>query len=245
MKIGYQGSFGAYSEQAALRFAPKEKTTLVQFKNFSSVVNMLIKGEIDFGVLPVENALSGSIIENYNLLIDKKLFIAKEVILPIHHNLLGLPYSKIEDIKLVYSHPQALLQCQKFITKYKLETKVFYDTAASAKKIKQTKDKSKAAIASVEAAMIYRLKILKKDIEDNHNNFTRFWVVSTKMNTKGGKKATIIVKLHHKKGSLVDFLTTIKEAGLNLTKIETRPVIGSPWEYLFILDFGGDFKEPY
>src|SRR3990167_2578756 len=152
MKISYQGSFGAYSEQAALSFASEEKTTLVQCKDFSSVVHTLIKGKTNFGVLPVENALSGSINENYNLLISTNLFIAREIILPIHHNLLGLPYSKIEDVKLVYSHPQALLQCQKFITKYKLETKVFYDTAASAKKVKQTKDKSRAAIASSEAA---------------------------------------------------------------------------------------------
>lgn len=245
MKIGYQGSPGAYNEQAALRFAPKKEITLIRCQDFDSVADKLIKKEVDFGVLPIENALSGSIYENYNLLIGKELFINREIILPIHHNLLGLPDSTPEDIKLVYSHPQALLQCQKFISAHNLEAKIYYDTAASARKIKQDKEKAKAAIASSRAAKIYGLKVLKRNIEDNYNNFTRFWIVSTKINSKGGNKSTIIVKLPHKKGSLVDFLLVLKEAGLNLTKIESRPVVGRLWEYLFILDFEGEFKEPF
>lgn len=232
-KIAFLGLPGSFSFIAAQKYFGSK----VQFLGNNSVKEIIEKvenGECNFGILPIENSLTGSVYETYDLLNLSKLSITGEIILHIHHQLLG---KTAEKIKLCYSHPQALAQCRRFFSNNPdIQSVLTIDTSSAAKIITQFKRKDIAAIAGKMAAKIYGLKILKSDIEDNPHNFTRF-VVLAKIPSDKGNKISLLFSVDHKPGSLFFALAPYSSLGLNLTKIESRPVFGTPWEYVFFLDF--------
>lgn len=242
-KVAFQGERGAYSEEAALKFF-RNKTKTIPYKYFSDVFKAVEKGETDFGVIPIENSLEGTVGQNYDLLLKSNLKIGGEVILKIAHCLIANKEVSIESIRRVYSHPQALGQCREFLEKLRVEIIPFSDTAGSVKMVKEKKLKDAGAIANERAAKIYRMKILKKRIEKNHLNFTRFLIISKKEEKRTGKdKTSIVFSAKHTPGVLFKALECFAKRKINLTKIESRPIIGKPWEYNFYLDFEGHQDE--
>jgi len=243
-KIAYQGLQGAFSWLAGIKFFGK-KNKFISVDEFKKIFELVENKKADFGVVPIENTLVGSIYENYDHLNSYNVKIYGEIILKIEHNLLGiktdLPFSKrIKLIKKVFSHPKALEQCQKFFEKYTWIEKVSYkDTAGSAKYISEIKDESLGCIASKEAGKIYGLEVIKENIEDNKNNFTRFLIISKKenKNLKKINKGSLIFRLLHASGGLYKALKHFAENKINLTKIESRPIKDRPFEYVFYMDF--------
>ncbi len=256
MKIGYQGVSGAYSEMAAESFSKElsKNVDLVGCKDFESIFEGVESGGLDFGVIPVENSLAGSIHKNFDLLGKHDLKVVGEAYVHVNHQLLVLPETKNEDIKEVYSHWQALAQCEHNLKEYLPNAKIveYFDTAGSAEFVKKTNDKSKACIASVKAGNMHNLKVLKKDFQDDKNNYTRFLVISkespTTSNPSSGRrgivqndkyKTSIIFTGGNITGFLFKALACFSLRDINLTKIESRPVPKSPWKYYFYLDFEG------
>lgn len=243
IRIAFQGEIGAYSEEAAFKFFGKKIET-IPCKTFSDVFNLVEKGKANFGVIPIENSLEGSVGQNYDLLLKSKLKIYGEVILRIRHCLIGRKGAKLNSIKEVYSHPQALGQSRKFLEKLKVKLIPFYDTAGSVKMIKEKKLKNLAAVASERAASAYKMKILKRGIETNHKNFTRFFIISKNDRPPtGNDKTSIIFSIKHVPGALYKALGIFAVSDINLTKLESRPIIGKPWQYNFYLDFEGHRKD--
>ncbi len=249
-KIAYQGIPGAFSWLAGIKFFGK-RNKFISVNEFKKIFELVVNKKADYGVVPIENTLAGSIYENYDHLNIYDIKIYGEINLKIEHHLLGIksnfPFSKrIKLIKKVFSHPKALEQCQKFFEKYPWIEKVSYkDTAASARYVSELKDISLGSIASKEAAKIYGLEIIKKNIEDDKNNFTRFLIISRKENKslKRLNKGSLIFYLPHIPGSLYKSLKPFAENSINLTKIESRPIKGKPFEYVFYIDFVFSKKE--
>ncbi|VVB98330.1 Prephenate dehydratase [uncultured archaeon] len=237
---GFQGEHGAYSEVAALsydsRFIPMPCT------EFNEVFEGVKKGQLDFGLVPVENSLEGAIAQVNDLLIETDLKIAGEISIPIHHNLLALPGTDYRDIRAVYSHPQALAQCRGFISRNKLEPKPFYDTAGAAKMLSEERMKGAAVIASALCAELYNLEIIKENIEDHGSNSTRFLVLAKEAGREQGDKCSIIFSTKHEAGALFRILKVFADAGINLTRIESRR-IRDERKYAFLLDFQGSDKD--
>jgi len=244
IKIAFQGEIGAYSEEAAFKFF-KNKIETLSCQNLTDVFRIVEEKKVKFGIVPAENSLEGSIGQTYDLLLKSKLKIWGEIILRISHCLIVYPNIKLNQINKAYSHPQALGQCRKFLEKFNWEIIPTADTAGSVKMIKEKKLKNSAAIASARAAKIYQMKILKKGIETNSKNFTRFFIVSEKdwKNPTGNDKTSIIFATKHKPGALYKALSAFAINNINLTKLESRPIIGKPWQYNFYLDFEGNRKE--
>jgi prephenate dehydratase len=244
MKIAFQGEPGAYSEAAVLEHFGPEVNTL-PCESFDLVFDSVENGMVDFGMIPIENSLAGSIHRNYDLLLEHNLHIVGEHYLRIQHCLIGQPGSKIDDIRLVISHPQGLAQCDKNIKKYPMmKTEAVYDTAGAVKMLPE-RDKSTAAIASRRAAETYHMQILSEGFEDNKANYTRFLVISThEVFPKDEAKTSIAFSLNNQPGSLFKALSVFALRDLDLTKMESRPLIGTPWEYLFYIDFIGSIEEP-
>ncbi|MEK9130183.1 MAG: prephenate dehydratase [Patescibacteria group bacterium] len=243
LKIVFHGEFGAFAEEAAFEFLGNSIKTL-SCKGFANVFKTVKNNKADFGVIPIENSLEGSIGQNYDLLLKSNLQIFGEVFLKINHCLICSKESKIDIIEKIYSHPQALGQCRNFLEKYNWELIAMPDTAGSVKMIKEQKLKNAAAIASKRAAEIYGMKILKEKIESNSANFTRFFIISKNKNKIINKnKTSIVFSVKHTPGALFEILKIFAEQKINLTKIESRPIIGKPWEYNFYLDFIGHQKE--
>jgi len=192
----------------------------------------------------VENSIEGTIGQTYDLLFSTNLKIKGETILRINHCLIALPGTKIKSIKNVYSHPQALGQCRQFLEKLKCNLIPTYDTAGSVKMLKEQGLRDSGAIASERAAKIYGMKILAKGIETNKNNFTRFFIISIKDSKyTGNDKTSLMFSTKHVPGALFKCLEGFAKNKINLTKIESRPIIGKPWEYNFFLDFEGHRSE--
>ena len=243
IKVAFQGERGAYSEEAAFNFFGNNIET-IPCQTFSQVFKLVEKGSANQGIIPIENSLEGSVGQNYDLLLKSNLRISGETILRIKHCLLAPQKVKLNSIKKVYSHPQALGQCRGFLEKLKCELIPTYDTAGSLKMIKEKKLKNSAAIASERTAKLYQAKILKKGIESNHQNFTRFFIISKKDSQPTGRdKTSIIFTTKHLPGALYQVLGVFAVSNINLTKLESRPVIGKPWEYNFYLDFEGHRKD--
>ncbi len=239
LKVAFQGEKGAYSEEAIFQFFGNSVETL-PCKDLKETFKSVEERKADFAMVPVENSLEGSITQTYDLLLDSKLKVWGEINLKIIHCLIANPETKLKNVKRVYSHPQALGQCKYFLEKLKCELIPTYDTAGSVKMIKENKLLDSAAIASSRAAKIYGMKILLEGIEDNSNNFTRFFVLSQKDYEPTGKdKTSIIFSLKHKPGTLFSALKVFADKKINLTKIESRPTRQNPWEYNFYLDFEG------
>ena len=236
-KIASLGILGSFSFIAAQKYFGK-KVNLLGKHSIKNVFADLVQQKTDYGVVPVENSTTGSILETYDQLMENNLSICGEIRLKIHHNLLCLnKNTKIKNLKKCYSHPQAISQCETFFeTNPHIKPVLTSDTATAAQLLIKNKKINEAAIASRETAKIYGLKILKKNIEDNKNNFTRFVVIGTKKN-KSGDKASIVFSVKHIPGSLFSALRPYTNLGLNLTKIESRPLFGKIWEYIFFVDF--------
>ncbi len=242
MKVSFQGEPGAYSELAAIKYFGKSVET-VPCKTFSDVFKKVENGKTEFGIIPIENSLEGSVGQNYDLLLNSELKIVGEYVLKIVHCLIASPKTKLNDIRKVYSHPQALGQCRKFLEDKEFEQIPVYDTAGSVKILKESGSLDSAGIASEIAAKIYGMKILKKGIETSNNNYTRFFVISKESGkTKGGNKTSLIFSAKHEPGSLFKSLRRFADNKINITKIESRPIHGKVWEYNFYLDFEDNEK---
>jgi chorismate mutase/prephenate dehydratase len=243
VKVAFQGERGAYSETAVYKFFG-ESAEVKPCRDFKDVFEIVEKQETDFGVVPVENSIEGSVNQTYDLFLKHDLKVRGEVIVKIEHCLIANPNTKLEDIKVVYSHPQALAQCRTFLEKSGWELIPTYDTAGSVKILKEKGLKNGAAVASERAAELYEMKILARDIADNPENYTRFFVLAKEDSPKTGKdKTSIIFAATHKPGSLYNALGEFAKRGINLTKIESRPTKQTLWEYNFYLDFEGHRSE--
>jgi len=242
--VAFQGEPGAYSENAVYQFFGS-KVQAKPCRDFQDVFeNVKLKTTVA-GVVPVENSLEGSINQNYDLFFNYDLKVCGEVIVRIEHCLIVNPGTRMNQIKYVYSHPQALAQCRSYLEKTGWEIIPSYDTAGSVKIIKEEKLLSSAAIASQRAAELYGMQILAKDIADNKDNFTRFFVLSHEDSDPTGKdKTSIIFSAKHEPGSLYNALSEFAKRNINLTRIESRPTKKTAWEYNFYLDFEGHRTEP-
>ena len=238
MKVAYQGEPGAYSEEAGYGYF--NDPTMMSKKSFRDVFEAVSSGACQSGLIPIENSLAGSIHQNYDLLLQNNLYIVGEYLLRVHHCLIGMPGVKLSDIKQAISHPQALGQCAGYLNKNDIEPTPVYDTAGSVKMLKEKGERYTAAIASKIAAEIYDMEILEEGIEDNPENFTRFLEIRAKpVSAEGEVKTSIVFTLQNKPGSLFKALSVFALREIDLTKIESRPLPGKPWEYLFYIDFIG------
>jgi chorismate mutase/prephenate dehydratase len=198
----------------------------------------------NFGVVPAENSLEGSVNQTYDLLLDSTLKIYGEVKIRVDHCLLALPETRLENLQVAYSHPQALAQCSIFLESLHAETVPTYDTAGAAKMIKEKQLSHAASIASERAAQLYGLDILERNIADSPENFTRFFVIgSVNLPPTGKDKTSVVLGTKHTPGSLQKALSELSTRKINLTKIESRPIKGEPWEYHFFVDFEGHFLD--
>lgn len=244
-KIAYQGEPGAYSETAASKYFGDGNELLPQF-NFEGIFECVSKGTAQYGVVPIENSLFGSVMENYDLLNRYSLSITGELSLEINHFLMALKQYKTGELKKVYSHPQALGQCSDFLkTLSGIKIIPSYDTAGSAKMIAAEKEEFAAAIASKSAAGHYGLKIIKSNIQNDIKNFTRFLIVENKERIPEGQhcKTSICFELKSVPGSLVRALSAFAFRDINLTKIESRPIPARTFQYLFYTDVIGSLND--
>lgn len=242
MKIAFQGEPGAYSEQAVFDYFGAVAT--LPCESFDVVFEAVARGACDGGLIPIENSLAGSIYQNYDLLLRHDLHITGEYLLRVRHCLIALPGVNKADIKKVISHPQALGQCAAYLRGLGVKTESAYDTAGSAKILKESGVRDTAAIASRRAAEIYEMQLLEEGIEDNAENFTRFLVISrTAVEPQGEAKTSIVFTLKNRPGALFKALSVFALRDIDLTKIESRPLQGKPWEYLFYIDFIGSAHE--
>ncbi len=241
--VAFQGEPGAYSESAVYQFFGSN-VQVKPCKDFRDVFESVKNQEVQAGVVPVENSLEGSVNQNYDLFFKYDLKVCGEVIVKVAHCLITNPGATLDSIKTVYSHPQALAQCRSFLEHLKYELIPAYDTAGSVKLIKEQKLQNAAAIASERAAEIYGMQILARDIADNKENYTRFFVLSKEDSPVTGKdKTSIIFSAKHEPGSLYHALGEFAKRKINLTRIESRPTKKTAWEYNFYLDFEGHRTE--
>lgn len=244
-KVAIQGEEGSFSEEAGRKYWGNTVVFLPR-RSFEDVVNSVEKGESEYGLLPIENTLIGSISTTYDLLLESNLTITGEVITQVSHYLLAIRKVPLSEIKRVYSHPAALSQCSTFLQKLNCEIIPIYDTAGSAMKICREKDSHSAAIASKLAAKLYNLEIIAEKLEDYPNNQTRFIIISKKKEDEYHKnsKTTIVFTTLHRPGALYRVLKIFNDFGINLTKLESRPHRTEPWRSYFYLDFEGHQKDP-
>ncbi len=241
--VGYQGVPGAFSEVAALEFfgAARPKP----FDTFREIFEAVKARRIDCGIVPIENTLAGSILENYDHLLHFRLHAVGEHVLRIVHNLITLPGVKAAGIRTIHSHPVALAQCKRFLRRHSAWKVVpAFDTAGSVRDMLRAGARDRAAIASARAAAVYRCRILAKGIEDHHHNYTRFLIVTRTPNRGPADKASLVIEAKHRPGSLHRILGAFASRRINLTKLESRPIPGKPWEYFFYIDIAADPDAP-
>ena len=243
MKAAFQGELGAYSEMAVYNFFG-QNIEVKPCKSFDDVFENVKIGKVNYGVVPIENSIEGSVNRTYDLFLEYDLKVCGEIIIRVSHCLIAHKNSKLEQIKTVFSHPQALAQCRKFLEKHNLKAISTFDTAGSVKMIKEEKMMDSAAIASERAAQIYGMTILEREIEDAKNNSTRFFVLDKQDSPYSGEdKTSIIFAAKSIPGALHKVLKEFADRNINLTKIESRPTKQTPWEYHFYLDFEGHRTE--
>ncbi len=236
-RVSFQGEHGAYSEAAAISFFGKQIET-VPLPTFADVLESTSTKKTEYSVLPIENSIEGSVGESYDLLYSTPLKAIGEIYQKIEHCLIGT--GTLEKIDTVYSHPQALGQCRKFLQEHVIKTVPAYDTSGSVRIIKELAKDNIACIASKVASEIYKIPIIKEGIADESYNYTRFLVLSTGDSKKTDKdKTSIIFSIKHEPGALFRIIEKFHKSGVNLTKIESRPKKSTPWEYNFYVDFEG------
>jgi prephenate dehydratase len=238
-RIVIQGGYGAFHEIAALQYFGSEDIEILPRDTFKDLMAALKKNKADHGIMAIENSLAGSILPNYNLLKDSPMRIIGEIYMRIKQNLVALPGQNIGDIKEVFSHPMAILQCQVFFDQYcEIRLIESMDTALSAKKIRQENLQGTGAIASALAAEKYDLEIIASGIETNKKNYTRFLILGNGSDPASGEpnKASVHFALSHSIGSLSKILSILSFYDINLSKIQSMPIIGRDWEYQFYVD---------
>lgn len=243
-KVVFQGVEGAYSE-AALKEFFGEDTDSFHVETWRDAMEAIQNKEADYAVLPIENSSAGSVTENYDLLVEYDNCIIGEQIIRIEHVLLGLQEAELGDITQVYSHPQALMQCSKVLEEHREWEKISVkNTAVAAKKVREDGDKKQAGIASRLTADLYGLKILKENLANSENNYTRFIIVTGRhVYEKKAGKVSICFEIPHESGSLYQMISHFIFNGINMTKIESRPMQGRNWEYRFFIDFEGNLND--
>lgn len=242
LNIGYGGVEGAFSEEALIKYFG-DNANRKNYEQFEWVFEALKEGAIDYGVLPIENSSAGVVNDVYDLLRKYGFYIIGEEYISISQHLLGLKGTDISKIKEVYSHPQGLQQSSNFLKTHMEWTKIpHHNTALAAKLVSEGNDCTKVAIASERAAQIYNLEILQSNINNEESNKTRFIVIGKELE-HSEDKISVIFKLENKVGTLFNVLKFVNDYGLNMLKIESRPVGNEPWEYYFYLDFQGDMQE--
>ncbi len=242
-RVAFQGIKGSFSDGACIKVFGDdvERTGL---SHFQYVVEGVRNGDYDYGVLPIENSSTGSINDVYDLLYQEPCYIVGETALEITQNLLVVPGTKLEDVKFVYSHPQGLGQSQRFLMQHGIEPRPYADTAMSARFIAETKPEGGAAIASQQAAEVYGLEVLVPHVNFNYSNITRFVVIRREPECSAKQnKVSIVFKTAHRPGALLEALRFFAEAHFDMSRIESRPVIGKPWEYSFYIDLLGSWDD--
>ncbi len=244
VRVVFQGVEGAYSEMALIKYFG-EDTDRVNVETFRDAMHLIADGAADYGVLPIENSTAGIVSQNYDMLAEFENYIVGEVVVKIEHCLLGLPKSSLENIDTVYSHPQGLSQCARFLDAHRRMRQVEAEnTAMAAQKVKEDNLFNQAAIASRHSAELYGLDILAENISLDDENFTRFIVVTNqRIFRKDAGKISISFLLPHERGALYRLIGHFIFNGLNMSKIESRPIPGRTWEYCFFVDFEGNLAE--
>ena len=240
VSVAIQGSAGAFHEQAAKRYFMHNEVNPVYCPLFKDVFHKVTNGDVNFGLVAIENSLFGSINETDKLLLSEDCQIVGEVYLRINHCLIGTPDAELSDITDVYSQDVALGQCASWFDTNLPNATLhnFNDTAASVEYIKEQNNKSVAAVASKNAAEVHGMKVLQEEIEDDKLNFTRFVIISSKpANSIEANKTSIVLQTAHKPGALYEVLGMFKDLGINLTKLDSKPIAGKPWQYMFYIDF--------
>lgn len=243
MCVAFQGEPGAYSEEAIFAYCGEVET--LPCESFEKVFEAVSQNTCDTALVPIENSLAGSIHQNYDLLLRYNLWITGEYFLRVRHCLIAQPGVTKADLQRVISHPQGLAQCAGYLRAMAdVRSEVAYDTAGSVKMLSQSGDRTTAAIASRRAAEIYGMQILDEGIEDNPQNYTRFLAIGREpMRPEGSSKTSIVFALKNEPGALFKALSVFALRDIDLTKMESRPLVGSPWEYLFYIDFAGSISE--
>ncbi len=252
-KLGYTGVPGAYAYEVMINLMKNNeisngKTTDENILNFNShkeLIEAVEAGKADFGILPIENSIAGEVTDSIDLINKRNIHIVGEVRHKIEHNLLGIKGSKIEDIKRIYSHEQALMQCSDFLEKHSYWKKEkVANTALAAKYIKDTESKENGCIANMRAKEMYDLELLEKNINNEKENYTRFFIISNKnLISENSKKVSIITGTKNESGALMELLKIFSVYGLNMVSLKSRPKPNKPWEYYFYIDFEGNLKE--
>ena len=243
VRVTFQGERGSYSHEACERYFGTH-IVVRPLRTLRDVFRTVELGHNVFGVVPVENSYEGSINETYDLLASTTSKVCGETQVRVRHCLIGRPGTKTDEITTVYSHPQALAQCARYLRTHKMELVPAYDTAGSVKLIKAMRSRKVAAIASRRAAELHSMQIIAEGIEDSGVNYTRFLVLGKRAATRSGDdKTSIIFGVEHKPGSLYRALKALSRSGINLTRIESRPVKNTPWQYNFYVDFHGHMRD--
>ena len=238
MKIAIQGEPGSFSHEAALKLVPDAE--ILPCALSAEVFAALDSGAADAAAIPIENSLAGSVLEHFDLLLHHDVKVVRETLIRIRHNLIAVTGAKIGEIERVYSHAVALAQCRRFLADHpRMKAVAFYDTAGSVKQLVSTRDTKSAAIASERAAAYYGAEILARGIEDDAENYTRFFLVRRAGEAETdaeSNKMSIAFSLEDRPGALVAALVELSAVFTNMTKIESRPIRGKPWEYIFYVD---------
>ena len=242
-RVVFQGAEGAYSQAAMMQYFG-DKVHSFHVDSFRDAMSAIDEGSADFAVLPIENSTAGIVNEIYDLLQEYEHYIVGEQIIKIEHCLLGVPGTKLSDIRTVYSHPQSLMQSAKYLSNHDWQQISMQNNAFAAKKVAEDNDRTQAAIAGEHAAKVYGLEVLDKGINDSGVNSTRFIIVTNqKIFRKDAKKVSICFEVPHESGSLYHMLSHFIYNNLNMTKIESRPIEDRAWEYRFFIDFEGNLAD--
>lgn len=243
VRVVHQGVEGAYSHAAAIQYFG-EKAEIYHVARFEDAMKEVQLGNADYAVMPIENSSAGAVIDMYDLLTRYDNYIVAETFLPVNHALLGVPGAKLSDVKTVFSHPQALMQCSAFLNDNGLKQISVENTAVAAKRVVEEGDKSQAAIASEIAGKLYGLELLKPFIQNNQGNTTRFVILANrKVYQKDAGKISLCFELPHTSGSLYNMLGNFIFNHVNMMMIESRPISGKNWEYRFFVDIEGNLQD--
>jgi prephenate dehydratase len=244
-RVAFQGERGAFSEEAAVKLLGEE-ISLVPRPTFEAAFSAIGDGLADFILAPIENSLAGSVHRSFDLLVESNLNILAEVVIPIAHNLIAVSGAKFDEVAVVESHPVALAQCEQFFIAHpRLKRVVAEDTAGSVRAVVRSGDRTRAAIAGRRAAEIYGGALLREHLEDNRENYTRFLLLTPTLDApENADKLSLVFQLDHRPGALVHSLEPFARRNINLMKIESRPVHGSPWQYRFYLDLQASLRNP-
>lgn len=249
VSVAYQGTEGAFSQQAAFRHFEERYATVESYgyDTFKQAADSVMNGEHDYAILPIENTTAGSINETYDILGEDNLQIVGEEVIRVVHCLLVLEEISADRIRRILTHPQAIAQCSNFLAKlHRCKVESYIDTAMAAKKVVEDGDLSQAAIAGSHAADLYGLTILKRDIANQKENYTRFVVVApepVRIDRQIPCKTSMLLVTAHEKGALIDSLRVLGDRGINMTKLESRPRPNEPWKYQFYLDIEGNVED--